>query len=196
MNHRPIVFDMDGVMADYVTGFRNLVHARLGLRRFGTDEQQDWFTVYNDLTEPQLADALESIAQDRNFWRYLPPLVTKDELEAIRQLQEKYPVVFITNRTGVTAAAQTVGWLEMNKIIKPSVLVVPTSSAKAPIIAALDALASLEDNHDNVVAIAAAAPNTAHFIIDRKYNAHLQHEQVTRVTRVAEYLEALKGLIP
>jgi hypothetical protein len=165
-----IQVDVDGVLADYVYGFRRVAASLYGSRIavYGQREQQEW-AVFDGLTAEDVARVTRVIAQDVRFWQELPPLASPRELHDLYALHlSGHRIYFVTNRYGRHVKAQTETWLHYHTgITRPTVIV---SALKGMAARVLMADFSIEDNADNAIDIA-AAEFTRSYILTRPYNA-------------------------
>lgn len=166
MNDKPVVLiDVDGVLADFVLGFREIANRRFGVPVYDTHHQESW--EFGDLTAKQAAEVWKEIRESKTFWNDLPRLCTLAELGAINRLRERARVVFLTSRVGATALPQTYDWLQSLGIMLPDVWVVSHASEKAGVAKQLGAVVSIEDNLENAIAI---GEHCRSVLINRPYN--------------------------
>src|SRR2546425_1059663 len=109
MANNVILFDIDGVLADFILGYTKL-GVKMGFlnRSWSTLSQRTW-----DMPEIPKAqqDAMwEKIKQDSWFWTELEPLVDKDVFADIQDLRSTASVYFVTSRPGALAKQQTEMW--------------------------------------------------------------------------------------
>jgi hypothetical protein len=107
-----IGFDLDGVLANFTVAFTTLAH-----KLFNTPVYPDCRCVdlySSGLSSGEYERLWEYVNSHPEFWRHLPPLVTPQEAERIRELAGRADVWFLTTRPDpsrgpVTAA--TADWL-------------------------------------------------------------------------------------
>lgn len=195
-----IMFDIDGVLADFSYGFRAL--ARVSgfapeIRPYShTDprhEKWDW----PDLTGEALAKTWDAVRRSGNFWYNLPPLVNRVDVKRIQKLAIPDPsrVFFVTARKGLNVKFQTAFWLrDVFGILDPSVIV---SADKGDTALDIGATYSIDDKAGNAVYVAYRTKGaTKSYIIDRPYN-RFDHDvlgsKVTRVSDLSEFLDDVEA---
>lgn len=189
-----LVFDVDGVLADFNSGFRRLAHAM-----FGTPVEPDlnnyvWDNYGGGITEDQVDRVWNRIKQDEFFWTLLEPLATMHELQKIYLLSQEHDVYFVTSRVGKNPKRQTEVWLHNTTGIDcPTVIV---SNRKGEVCAGIGADYCLDDKAGNAVYVGYHSPKTKSRLLDAPYN-RFDHEvlgsKVRRVKSVSEYLDEIEG---
>ena len=188
----PAVFDIDGVLADFIAGYRQRASRITGkpLDIYGQDQSPTWEAV-PELDEAETRLVVESIMSKPNgrFWEGLPSAVSEETWLRIRKLTEQRAVYFVTAREGPEVKQQTEAWLLKHLSIKPTVIL---SLAKGDVCRALSAGWSIEDRFENAVSIAATS-DARSYLINRSYNREFDSHQFTRVDSVDEYLNIING---
>ena len=176
MSKRKVVqFDIDGVLADFLTGYR-AVQSKLGLEPTYTPA---WDDYWND-------DVWRVIKDPKNlFWRHLPMLASPHEFARINDFNYAFDVYFVTARPGATAKVQTQQWLQLKGISSPTVIV---SSEKGGVANAIEADFVIEDNAGNAWSIATRS-DAKTFLLDAPYNQQDVSWKVTRIKTVNEFLD-------
>lgn len=150
-----VMFDVDGVLADFVAGFTELAGC-----------QPPWGTRTNDAAwsmkdriDPAVVEATwEKLKDDPYWWASLPALISADVFGEIDALHRKHEIIFVTARVSYhNAQAQTVEWLGGHRICTPSVIV---SAKKGEIAAAWGADYHIDDKPENAACV--------HWMADRK----------------------------
>ena len=160
---KTILLDIDGVLADFVLGFRQLANQRYGVPVYGTMEQLDW--SFPDLTVAQQNHLWTEIRESKTFWRDLPVLPTNVLL--LEDAVDNHRVYFCTSRPGDSAQYQTAAWLdEKFYITYPTVIV---SSEKGRVAAGVGANFALDDKVEHIRQIQRDSSANA-FLLDRPYN--------------------------
>jgi hypothetical protein len=189
---RPIMFDVDGVLADFVLGFLQVVNALpkgKGIIPYSTHEQKVWDFA---LPPKLLHAAWDIVKAERHFWADLPALISPAVFKDINRLRRYREVYFVTNRVGHKAHEQTREWLVTHGIEHPAVVV---TGRKGQFAAAINAAAAIDDKAGNAVYTAYESPTTESFIIDLPYNhfdGGVLGSKVTRVDSVDQFLQAIE----
>lgn len=181
---KTVMFDVDGVLADFTKGFTEVAYRMYGTPvRFMTD-----MAYYNDfgLDDEQVAEVWRYISAWRDWWSNLLPLVSPEVFYQIQNLARLNQVYFVTNRYHGTPSTQnqTVRFLQWHGIESPSVIV---SKHKAEVARALRVQFSIEDKAENASEIADV--DVRSYLIDRRYNQIDVDPRVIRVATVSEFLE-------
>lgn len=177
MSDKPaVMFDMDGVLADFYTGYRGLQH-QLGKEM-----------TFDKVWEAYLDNAVwAEIERSHSFWWELPATVEMQrkgwlwrEMNSINRVLDVY---YVTARHGTNVRHQTIGWLVRHGIEEPQVICSPE---KASIARVIGAGWSIEDWPKNVTAI---EPHALSYL----YDPEDWHPTSTlpKVT-IEEYLTLLK----
>jgi 5'(3')-deoxyribonucleotidase len=194
MKPKIIMFDIDGVLADFILGFTALASQKHDVRPFTTDQAKDWHLTENGFTKQQLNDTLDEVARTSHFWRDLPlaPNVSPEDLGRIQRLNEQHRVYFVTSRieSGDTLQ-QTRIWFFKLGITPPNVVM---SKKKGEMARALGAHYSIEDKWDNAHCIhwISDNPQTKSYLIDRPYNQvsnAVGAQRVRRIETVKQFLD-------
>ena len=189
MSSNITLFDIDGVLADFILGYTKL-GMKMGFlnRSWSTLSQRTW-----DMPEIPKAqqDAMwEKIKQDSWFWTELEPLQDKDTFAEISDLDGA--VYFVTSRPGVNVKHQTEMWLTQQGISRPTVLI---SSLKGQVASGLKATHLIDDKAGNCVYVAYESPKTQVYLLDREYNRFdpsVIGRKVMRIPDIKTFLEAVK----
>lgn len=192
MKHRNLMFDVDGVLADFIGGFTRLANSLHPTVPIVTTEQQPSYHDYPGMTKDQVNETWQHVVKDGTFWTRLDPLVGLDVLRRIAQLNEDHHVYFVTARHGIYAKIQTELWLQEQGIENPTVIL---TQNKGEIAKAIDADYSIEDSASNASVIAwLTSDKTKSYLINRPYNQcapEFLASGVHRVDMVRDYLEAI-----
>lgn len=190
-----IIFDLDGVLADFDLGFTVVANKLFGTPINNTFEQKE-FSFRDLLSAKQQAEVWRVLMDAPDWWRGLTALVSGSVFLAIDHLTHSNEVYFVTNRMHhkVPAGEQTVAWLQDHGLSSPRVIV---SAAKGEVARAVKADFALEDNWGNACAIhwMAGQPQCRVFLIERRYNEIARRvipEGITRVKRVEEFIDAVR----
>jgi uncharacterized HAD superfamily protein len=166
------MFDVDGVLADFVFGFTTLANELFGTKIITTPEQVSWnFRTWGLMTKEQENATWDALKQDPYWWARLQSLAPRETFEQINALQVANDVVFATSRVSDVSPPgwQTKRWLRDHGIYSPSVVV---TSKKGEMARAIQANFSIEDKLENAWCIhwISDKPQTVSYIINRPYN--------------------------
>ena len=94
-----IALDIDGVLADFVTPFLQLLERRVGGPSIDPASITDPnFQHHPFLTQELIYDCMVDTSYDAEFWRVLSPLPSQQQWQALNQVSRDNEVVFITHR--------------------------------------------------------------------------------------------------
>ena len=192
MSPGPLMVDVDGVLAEFVYGFRSLANKMWQVPVYLTPNQQTW--AFDDLTAAQESAVWEAIRSSETFWQDLGALCPVKAWRRIAALCSSRDVYFVTSRIGPTAKRQTQLWLTRHGIKDPTVIVVgPKRKGLAAKL--LQPSASIEDNAENATAISTDNPATVSYLLDRPYNRRLGPDglDVVRIHDIGEFLDAVEA---
>lgn len=175
-----IGFDIDGVLADFSTGYQNVLRNVTGRDLFQPGDAEDapcwdWDKLRGYTAEERKA-AWAHIHTDPAWWMNLPPLDNMGTLRTLlHELERKHEVYYLTNRVGQRVKRQTEIWL-IEHLRYPAVTnVYPTvliteHRRKGEACAALGLDAYLDDNFDNAHDVVEKSPKTRVYLRTRRYN--------------------------
>lgn len=185
-----IGLDVDGVLAEFNTPFRELLGEQTGkvlppIEACCYPTEWAWHRAAG-ITAEEEAAAWRTITESRRWWRDLPPLEGASLLRDLNQAVGEVEVYFITARPGRLAQYQTAAWLEQQHFMLPSVLIAPTADDKASVVKGLGLHGFLDDRPENVRAVVQQSPMTAGFLLDQPWNRDA--DDLERVESVEEFL--------
>lgn len=172
MSNKLIMFDLDGVLANFTRGFTRVLH-----RRYGTpviddttvDRWNFWEMPILGLSKEEVRLGFQEIAEDPTFWRDLDPL-NPSIMNTIDNIENK---VFITRRNGKDIHEQCSDWLWNNHISKPNVIVVDYEKSKQNVLPSEQSLvAVIDDNYTNCVELSAQFPNAFVAMMTTAHNVY------------------------
>lgn len=183
-----IGIDVDGVLADFVEGFRPLARRVTGKPCEGDQKLWD----FNDwgLTEEDISTCWNHLKNTANFWMDLNPY---PDAYLVTPLSKDHTLYFITTRVptkGSSVEYQTAAWIYTYfGILYPTVIV---TKHKGRVARALELDAFIDDKKENLYNIAYRSPSTKLYIRSHSYNEDgfkLSPEQCTRVASFGEFVE-------
>jgi 5'(3')-deoxyribonucleotidase len=200
MSKVTVAFDIDGVLARFGKAYVQTVNGIFPEKNLPEDYQPStWF--YEDvLTHEEMTTAWDAAINTPYFWRRLASY--EDNVKALisflHTFHSEFVVYYITSRVdtpGKSAFAQTSEWLISRDLMmyNTSLLVVPESKEKIPIIKALRIQASVDDYLPTAVA-ANEIPEHQSFLYDRPWNKADRPEGLKVVLNLQEYLNNLLSL--
>ena len=183
-------FDIDGVLADFITPFLKLLELRTGGRVIDPDTITDPnFMHHPYLTKQIIMECMESASHDPEFWRALAPLPTPRQWRALDELSRDHQVVFITHRwvrDTYDIHRVTCDWLNRHGVSDPVVHF--TQDRKSVLVKELNIKLFVDDRHENCEDVATAT-DAAVFMPHRPYNQAFNHPKVRRVRQLDEIFD-------
>jgi FMN phosphatase YigB (HAD superfamily) len=199
MKQKTIIFDVDGVLADFVMAFTKevLIHDNWDsqiLKPWGTRENRSKWNFSDVFTKQQIEDAWSRIKNDPEWWIKVPSMERCYTFDRIDDLQGWHHVLFVTARVGKHAQWQTQYWLEERGVRKPNVVV---TDKKGEIAAAVGAHYHVDDKPENAACvhwIADRVPCKSYFVEhDYRKGGPWLPEKIRRIKSVNEYLEDIEN---
>lgn len=189
-----VMFDVDGVLADFVEAFTLLANVLFGLPILTTKRQPTWNFTATYMTKQQENDVWKFIRNSRGWWTTLIPLASPAEMDRINRLSKLAYVYFVTSRVHdlepVTRMSAT--WLEEYGIYHASVIATEGNSKKR-IAYDLGVNYSIEDNYSNAAGISESLPYRASYLINRLYNQEEGMLFPARVDTVSQFLDIVEA---
>ena len=194
VENRQMIFgiDVDGVLANFVAGFSELIidltHENRFPYNYWYDREYpptwDWPQHYGYSPE-QIDRVWTAVKESPVFWSSLAPLPGVADLQRIPPHSRVY---FITSRMGSTALSQTQAWIQQHlfQFVKRREWSAVISSHKGLVALGLDLDFYIDDYHKNVNSTCPVVPT---YLLDEPYNRAVPID--TRVRRVASVDEAL-----
>ena len=184
------MFDVDGVLADFIRGFTEEA-VKLGLleKSWTTVEHPEW--DFGNMNGEQIGKVWQRINHTPNWWVSLNamPDVDGEVIKRINGLGSE--VVYCTHREAgfPNTQAQTRRWLQSIGIDYPNVI---TSKRKGEVARALDITHAIDDKVENANCIhwISDVKPTKSYIINRLYNQQGRVRKLGVVNTVKEFLDA------
>lgn len=189
--------DVDGVLADFNSGFVSLAEKTYGITRpsgFMETWPSTWDYMEPDLglTGGQISELWELIKASPSWWETLDPLpnAVQDLVYLdMMTLSRLHDVYFITTRVGLHVKSQTERWLSLMGFWQPTVLI--SKGDKGPIARGLDLNVLIDDKPENLDSVVTATSGRcACFLFSAPWN-HGDYAYV-RTTTVREPLIRLE----
>ncbi|MGE5216424.1 MAG: 5' nucleotidase, NT5C type [Chloroflexota bacterium] len=185
-------FDIDGVLADFITPFLSLLEIRTGSGPIDPASVTDPnFTQHPFLTKETVIECMEAASYDPDFWRLLAPLPSPEQWRALDQLSRDHQVVFITHRwvrDTYDIHRVTCDWLRRHGIADPVVHF--TQEKKSVLVKELNVELFVDDRRENCEDVANFT-DAAVFMPHRPYNQSFHHPKVRRIQQLDELFDHL-----
>ena len=184
--------DIDGVLADFLTPFLEVVERETGNGPISPESITDFrFKEHPYLKEAIVLKCMDEVSNTAAFWRDLKPLITPAEWRKLSELSRENRLVFITHRyerDTYNIHDVSCGWLERYGIINPAVYF--TQAPKASLIQDLGVSLFVDDRHENCEDVATQTAATV-LMPDRTYNQSFTHPRVKRIWNFSELFDHL-----
>ena len=189
-----VIFDMDGVLANFSKGFHELTKKMYPEWEplYPPNEAPFWDDYCAPLEPHKKREVWNAIKKSTTFWTTLEPLAAYEEFECIQYLTYCCEVYFATHRVGTDVKEQTEVWLRSQGIARGTVIVTPL---KGQVADAIKATHLIDDKAGNAIYTAYQSPHTKSYILDRTYNRfdhRIVGRRVTRVGSIAEFFSHLR----
>ncbi len=180
-----IGFDIDGVLCDFVHGFRQVAHhLNPQSKVYSTGGQLEW-DVLADSDEEE--DKIWRYIDTFPFWLNMSPLVTPGEIQQMTDhMKQREGILYVTSRKEKGyAIEQTVDWLAKHGFPNPDAVI--SARDKSPVIRSHGMRAFLDDNPRHLREI----EGTEVWVRDWKYNRLVEFDHLPRVSSVGEWLRSI-----
>lgn len=186
--------DIDGVVADFITSFLQLLEARTGSGPIDPASITDPnFMQHPFLTHEVVFECMERASYDPAFWRALDPLLSPEQWQVLDRISRDHEVVFITHRwvrDTYDINQVTCDWLRSHGIGKP--LVYFTQEKKSLLVQKLNIELFVDDRHENCEDVATQTDAVV-FMPHRPYNQAFNHPKVRRIRELDEIFAHLSN---
>lgn len=192
---KPVLFDMDGVLADFIAGFTRLGNKMYGSPTYSSHQQFSW-DGFDGLQKWQVETIWEYISKDKTFWATLPALVSEDTFKRIYDLAKESPVYFVTARHTKGAKEQTEWWLRWHGLDNPTVITTPLKGEFADLVGAGYAI---DDKAENAWCVSwLTRGKTQSYLLNRPYNEtegilKIGSSKTLRINSVESYLDIVEA---
>lgn len=177
-----IGMDIDGVLADFVTPFVQLLEQRVGGPAIDPGSITDPnFQHHPFLTREIIYDCMVESSYDPDFWRVLAPLPSPDQWQSLNQMSRDNDVVFITHRwvrDTYDINQVTCDWLHRHGFDNPVVHF--TQEKKSELVRQLEVELFVDDRHENCEDVASQTEALV-MMPHRPYNRSFAHPKVRRI---------------
>ena len=185
---KTIFFDVDGVLADFVTGFTSLANQLFGTPIIGVIEMER-FDHWRDFLDQKQCDIVwEKVFNSYDFWVNLNHLLSKKEVEALSYLAHENNIYFVTDRRSdvMNPAVATSYWLQKKFNINHAQVI--ATKNKADIAKALRPSFAIDDKADH--AFGYIKQGVQSFLFHRPYNKEFWNNiYLNHVNSVEEFIK-------
>lgn len=178
--------DIDGVVADFVKGFRDLVLARTGKDIGCVAGCWDWWQ--DTISKEEFRAAWGWIVDHPEWWLTLP--VTEDGYTNFgtihRWSNAGVEIYMISTRPGKRIRQLTQLWVNGKYGGEAPVLIARDEAMKGRLASALELTHFVDDKPSNCEAVLAASPGTHVRLLDRPWN---QESRLLRISNLEELVQ-------
>lgn len=179
--------DIDGVVADFITPFLQLLEQRAGGVPIDPATITDPnFMHHPFLTKDIISECMEQVSYDPIFWRQLAPLADPGQWQALDRMSRERRLIFLTHRwerDSYDINQVTCDWLRSHGVSEPVVYF--TQEKKSQMVRRLNIELFVDDRHENCEDV---ATQTAAVVLmpHRPYNQAFNHPRVQRIRDLDE----------
>jgi len=179
--------DIDGVLADFVSPFLQLLERRVGGGPIDPASITDPnFQNHPFLTPEIIHECMVDASYDPDFWRVLAPLPSQSQWQSLNRLNRAHELTFITHRwvrDTYDINRVTCDWLCQHGIDDPVVHF--TQEKKSQLVNQLAIELFIDDRHENCQDVATQTDATV-MMPHRPYNCSFDHPKVQRIRDLNE----------
>ena len=191
MKYPTVVFDVDGVLANFTKSFTTLRYALYGVGPvLDKDEAATWDSCSRGASVEN-SKTWDHIMQSPTFWQDMEPAFRVEEGHGLPGLVITSNLYFVTARAGLHVKRQTEWWLHKHLgIAYPTVVL---TKYKGDFCKTVGANYCIDDKADNASAVAwITHGKTKSYLLDRPYNRYdetkIGSSKVIRAHSIAEYI--------
>jgi uncharacterized HAD superfamily protein len=192
-----IGMDIDGVLADFVTPFLQLLERRVGGPPIDPASITDPnFQHHPLLTRELIYECMVDASYDPEFWRMLAPLPSAQQWQSLSRISRDNEVVFITHRwvrDSYDINQVTCEWLRRHGIDNPVVYF--TQELKSQLVRQMNIELFVDDRHENCEDVATQTEAVV-LMPHRPYNQYFAHPKVQRIQDLNELFAYFGPEIP
>ena len=182
--------DIDGVVADFLPCFLQILEKKVGCGPIGVDTITDMsFKSHPHLSEKIVEECMVTASYDPQLWYNLPPLISPQEWQALDRLSCEGRLVFITHRyerETYDINRVSCDWLKSHGVSKPVVHF--TQEPKADLVKRLGVNLFVDDRHENCQDVAEKTEAVV-LMPHRLYNQSFSHPRVKRIWKFNELFD-------
>ncbi len=176
-----MALDIDGVLADFVSPFVQILEARSGGSVDLESVTDPNFAHYPRLPAETIRECVLEVSDTPRFWRDLSPLPDPPQWEILDGLSRENRLVFLTHRyerEHYSIHDVTCEWLRRHGVSRPVVYF--TQDPKSILVEKLGAKLFVDDRYENCRDV---ADNTDAIVLmpHRPYNRTGEHPRVIRI---------------
>jgi uncharacterized HAD superfamily protein len=179
--------DIDGVLADFITPFLQLLQERTGSGPIDPASVTDPnFMQHPFLTKEIVFECMEVASYDPDFWRALSPLASPKAWRSLDEISRDHKLVFITHRwvrDTYDINQVTCDWLRRHGVSHPVVHF--TQDKKSMLVQKLNIELFVDDRHENCEDVATQTDAVV-LMPHRPYNQAFNHPKVQRIHELDE----------
>ncbi len=196
-----VVFDIDGVLADFAYGFSSHAVSRGWMDRPNFNEEiLTWNWHPDTLTKGQVNDLWREVDHSTIFWQNLPPLFPQHHIQQLHALKEEFDLEFwyVTGRSegkDNQTRKQTLRWLWQYKLPDSENLLM--NNNKSQVLLQLSAnheiVSVIEDNPKNIQDLWLNGWPVVQMVYP--YNELASEDDIPRVHSLGEYINLLREVL-
>ena len=189
MSRKTVFFDVDGVLADFVTGFTTIANQLFGTPIIGISEMLCFDHWKKFLDEQQCNLIWEKVHNSYDFWGSLGHSLTNKEIEMISHFVHENDVYFVTDRKSnvMNPAVATSYWLQTRFKIQHAQVI--ATKNKVDVARALKPEFVIDDKADHVLGYL-RIPDVRSYLFHRHYNKDWwDNAYINHVDSVEEFIK-------